>query len=217
MTRRVLVVDHFDSFSFILGEQFARTGATVETVRSDASLPAFSGFVDSYRPHLVVLSPGPGRPEACGVTLPWLSTDPQVPILGICLGHQALAVAAGGTVDLAAGPVHGRASQVVFAPLPEFRGNGLLPALVPFVSASAPFPAARYHSLCVTAPGRRQRVLATARGEPGLVMALATEDRPRLGLQFHPESVLTPWGGHLVQRILECAASVGTPGPGEST
>jgi anthranilate synthase component 2 len=206
MSERVLVVDHRDSFAFLLGEQFARVGARVETVRCDVPLAAFRAFATTFDPHLVVLSPGPGGPADTGVTLPWLATDPTVPVLGVCLGHQALAFAAGGFVTRAPRPVHGRASPIAFEPDVDLPGNPLADACRAFVDR--PFPAARYHSLVVARVGERQRALATGGDtDAPLVMALGAIDRPRLGLQFHPESVLTPHGGRLVQRVLECACA----------
>jgi len=201
---RVVVVDHRDSFAFLLGEQFARRGAAVESVRCDVALAAFQDWLASTDPDLVVLSPGPGRPEDTGVTLPWLATDPSVPILGVCLGHQAMAVAAGGRVGHAPVPVHGRASVVhVGGELP--RGNALARAFLDSFGAST--PVARYHSLTVTVTGDDHVPLLHTAGEPAVLMAMAHRSRPRLGLQFHPESVLTPGGGRMVERVLDAAVA----------
>ena len=191
---RVLVLDHLDSFVFILAEQFARLGAALRTLRSDLSLAQLQEHMAEFRPHLVLLSPGPGRPEHAGVTVEWLQTEPAVPVLGICLGLQALAVAAGGAVDRAPRPVHGRACAVRLLDDPIFEG---LPS---------GFWAARYHSLAVTRVPDLMRVIATTHDSgQELVMALRHKRLPQVGLQFHPESVLTPWGGKLLERTLRLA------------
>ena len=193
---RVLVVDHRDSFVFILAEQFLRLGAELRTYRSDMELGALQEIVGEFAPDLVVLSPGPGRPETAGVTVPWLRTRPQVPVLGICLGHQALGVAAGGTVERAPEPVHGRPWSVDVED----------PADPLFAGMPARFAAARYHSLVVTEPTGEYRVLATALDSGSrLVMAMRHRELPWVGLQFHPESVLTPRGGVLIERALATA------------
>lgn len=188
---RVLVVDHKDSFVFILAEQFARLGAEVRIFRNDLTLPQLEQRLQQFDPDLVLLSPGPGAPEDTGVTLEWLRTRPARPVLGICLGHQAMAVAAGGAVGRAPRPVHGKSCQVTLADDPLFAG---LPAT---------FAAARYHSLVVTRTGPSLQVLATTEDSGReLVMALRHRQLPWIGLQFHPESVLSPLGGLLVQRVL---------------
>ncbi len=191
---RVLVLDHLDSFVFILAEQFACLGCAMRTLRSDLSLAQLQEHLAEFRPDLVLLSPGPGRPEEAGVTVEWLRTEPEVPVLGICLGLQALAVANGGVVDRAPQPVHGRACSVRLLEDPVF--DGLPPG----------FWAARYHSLVVTKVPSCMRVIASVedRGQE-LVMALRHNRLPQVGLQFHPESVLTPWGGKLLERILHLA------------
>ena len=193
---RVLVLDHLDSFVFILAEQFARVGASLRTLRSDLTLAQLGEHMADFRPHLVLLSPGPGRPEQAGVTVEWLKTEPDVPVLGICLGLQALAVAAGGVVDRAPRPVHGRACTV------RLRGDPIFEGLPPG------FWAARYHSLVVTRVPSCMRVIATTEDSgQELVMALRHNHLPQVGLQFHPESILTPWGGKLLERILSLACT----------
>ncbi len=212
MTPRVVMIDHRDSFVFILGDQFARAGADVITVRSDVTLDEFQPWLQQQAPDLVVLSPGPGTPLDTGVTLPWLATDPKYCILGICLGHQALAHAAGGTVQRAPAPFHARASRVELAADQEphrlavtLQANPLARAFA--ATATLGMDAARYHSLLVTNPGKDTTVLATTCAPEAAVMALAHNRRPRLGLQFHPESILTPQGGPLITRLLEAAAA----------
>lgn len=188
---RVLVLDHKDSFVFILAEQFLKLGAELQIYRSDLALSTFQELVERVDPTLVVLSPGPGRPESAGVTVPWLSTRPRLPILGICLGHQAMAQAAGGVVARAPRPVHGKPWPVELLADPLFEG---LPATM---------PVARYHSLVVTEVPEEFRVIARAHDSGvELVMAMRHRSLPQVGLQFHPESFLSPLGGRLVEAVL---------------
>jgi anthranilate synthase/aminodeoxychorismate synthase-like glutamine amidotransferase len=187
----VLVVDHKDSFVFILAEQFAKLGAQIRIYRNDLTLDALQAHIAGFAPDLVLLSPGPGAPEQTGVTLEWLRSQPRVPVLGVCLGHQAMAVAAGGAVARGPRPVHGQACRVDLVDDPLFDG---MPRSL---------QAARYHSLVVTRVPPTLEVLgSTVEGERELVMALRHRTLPWIGLQFHPESVLSPLGGLLVERIL---------------
>lgn len=189
---RVVVLDHKDSFVFILAEQFKKLGAEVAIYRSDElDVAGFERLLATSRPELVVLSPGPGRPEDGGVTVPWLGTRPRVFTLGVCLGHQAMALAAGARIDRAPVPVHGRASRVALGDDPLFEG---LPRTM---------SVARYHSLVATDLPPALRSIATlADGGPELCMALRHAELPQLGFQFHPESVLTTIGPTLIERVL---------------
>lgn len=189
---RLLVLDNRDSFVFNLVDEFRTRGASVTTLRSNLPLSMLESALEDLEPDLVVLSPGPGRPEDAGVMVEWLRRDPTVPVLGICLGHQALAVAAGGEVGRAPRPVHGEADRIRLSEDPVFRGVG------------ATLKAARYHSLVVTRVPPTMRVIATAEQDGvSLVMALRHETRCRVGLQFHPESILTPRGRGLLHRFLD--------------
>lgn len=189
---RLLVLDNRDSFVFNLVDEFRSRGVDVVTLRSNLTLDALHAALADLAPHLVVLSPGPGRPEDAGVMVEWLRTGPDVPVLGICLGHQALAVAAGGVVGRAPRPVHGRKSLIATAPdEPLFEG---MPT----------FTAARYHSLVVTEVPESMKVIAfTTDGDRTLVMGLRHRHLPQLGLQFHPESILTPQGRRILWRFLD--------------
>jgi anthranilate synthase/aminodeoxychorismate synthase-like glutamine amidotransferase len=161
-------------------------------VRSGLSLEALERRLASFAPHLVVLSPGPGRPEEAGAMVEWLRTDPAIPVLGVCLGHQAMAVAAGGRVGPAPRPVHGERHWIELdADEPLFEGLG------------NPILAGRYHSLVVTRVPDSMQVVATALdGGERLAMALRHRRLPWLGLQFHPESILTPHGRTILGRFL---------------
>jgi anthranilate synthase/aminodeoxychorismate synthase-like glutamine amidotransferase len=198
-TGRVLVLDNRDSFVFNLVDELLVMGARVDTLRSQISLSRLEDRIAELDPQLVVLSPGPGRPEEAGVMVEWLRTEPAVPVLGVCLGHQALAVAAGGEVGPAPRPVHGQKDHVeVLREDPVFAELGPL------------FVAARYHSLVVTRVPSSMEVVATAEQEgETVVMALRARNACRLGLQFHPESILTPYGRRILWRFFEEALSYG--------
>jgi anthranilate synthase component 2 len=183
----ILVVDHYDSFTYNLVQLVESLGHVAEVVRSDAE-PAPS--LVERAPAGVILSPGPGRPEDAGCFTELLDLlPPETPVLGVCLGHQAIGVVCGGRVDRTA-PVHGKASSVFHS------GRGIL-AGVP-----DPFDAGRYHSLVVERDDLPAELELTAWTEDGLVMAVQHRELPRFGVQFHPESILTPEGPAIVERFL---------------
>ena len=188
---RILVVDNYDSFVFNLVHYLAQLGADVLVRRNDeltAKEPLDLG-VDG-----VLLSPGPGRPEDAGVCVELVrEIGEQVPVFGVCLGHQAIAVAYGGTVERAPELLHGKTSEV------HHDGAGVLAGL------PDPFTATRYHSLAVVEDSIPAELEVTARTAGGVVMALRHRDLPLEGVQFHPESVLTE-GGHqlLANWLLGC-------------
>lgn len=186
----ILIVDHYDSFTYNLVQLVERLGRATTVVRSDAH-PADD--LVAMDPDAVILSPGPGRPEDAGVFLELLRGLPATtPVLGVCLGHQALGLA-GGTAVVRTEPVHGHASPVLHD------GRGIL-AGVP-----SPFAAARYHSLVLREADLPPDLEVTARTEDGEVMALQHRELPRFGLQFHPESILTPEGPRIVGAFLALA------------
>jgi anthranilate synthase/aminodeoxychorismate synthase-like glutamine amidotransferase len=190
------VLDHRDSFVFTLVDHFARLGATVSTLRTSITLAQLQHALEEFDPDLILLSPGPGRPEGAGVMVPFLQTGSTVPIVGVCLGHQAMAVAAGGSVVMAPVPVHGRASSIVHF------GDDL------FAGIPRRFRAARYHSLVVEGVPPEFEALARSDEDPSLVMAMRHVSLPRIGLQFHPESVLTPFGARLIANLLHDSTTV---------
>jgi para-aminobenzoate synthetase component II len=178
---RILVVDNYDSFVFNLVQYLGQLDADVVVRRND-ELSADEPLQMDV--HGVLLSPGPGRPEDAGVCVDLVKQcGEQLPILGVCLGHQAIAVAHGGAVELAPELLHGKTSEVHHA------GVGVLCGL------PDPFTATRYHSLAVVADSLSPDLEITARTSGGVVMAMRDRDRPVEGVQFHPESVLTE-GGH---------------------
>ena len=186
----ILVVDHYDSFTYNLVQLIESLGERTEVVKSDAE-PA-EALVER-RPAAVVLSPGPGRPEDAGCFPRLLEVLPRTtPVLGVCLGHQALGIAAGGVVERAK-PVHGKASLV------HHEGRGILNGV------PNPFEAGRYHSLVVIREGLPDELELTAWTDDGLVMATRHRSLPRFGVQFHPESILTPEGPRIVENFLELA------------
>jgi anthranilate synthase component 2 len=186
----ILVVDHYDSFTFNLVQLIESLGERTEVVKSDEE-PAES--LVRRRPAAVVLSPGPGRPEDAGCFPELLRLlPPETPVLGVCLGHQALGLAAGGVVERAS-PVHGKASLV------HHEGKGIL------AGVTNPFEAGRYHSLVVLREGLPGELELTAWSDEGLVMATQHRELPRFGVQFHPESILTPEGPKIVRNFLTLA------------
>ena len=202
---RILVVDNYDSFVFNLVHYLAQLGADVVVRRNDELTvdDALTLGVDG-----VLLSPGPGRPEDAGICVELVRRAADLPLLGVCLGHQAIGAAYGGTVAVAPELLHGKTSAV------HHEGAGVLHGL------PDPFTATRYHSLAVLEETLPPELEVTARTD-GVVMALRHRDLPIEGVQFHPESVLTE-GGHLmlanwlatcgdpsaVERVPELAASL---------
>ncbi|MGH2530543.1 MAG: anthranilate synthase component II [Actinomycetota bacterium] len=186
----ILVVDHYDSFTFNLVQLIDSLGFPTDVVKSDAE-PA-EALVER-RPDAVILSPGPGRPEDAGCFPELLRTlPPETPVLGVCLGHQALGVAFGGRVERAT-PVHGKASLVYHEGRRILEGVG------------NPFEAGRYHSLVVLRDELPSELELTAWTEDGLVMGAQHRELPRFGVQFHPESILTPEGPKIVENFLALA------------
>jgi para-aminobenzoate synthetase component 2 len=187
--RRILVVDNYDSFVFNLVQYLAQLGADCTVVRNDELTVGDADGFDG-----VLLSPGPGVPEEAGVCIDLVKhLAGRVPLFGVCLGHQAIAVAYGGTVGRAPELLHGKTSQVVHDGVGVFEG---LPS---------PFTATRYHSLAVEPASVPAELIVTARTDSGVIMGLRHRDLLVEGVQFHPESVLTE-GGHrmLANWLAEC-------------
>ena len=185
----VLVIDNYDSFTYNLVQYLGELGAALHVVRNDAVTLA---EVDRLDVHRIVISPGPGRPEHAGITVDLIRAyAPRVPILGVCLGHQAIGIAFGGSVVAAPALLHGKISTV------EHDGRGV------FAGLTEPFPAGRYHSLAVDAAAvpDELEVAATAR-EDGAIMAVRHRRCQVHGVQFHPESVLTGEGRRILGNFL---------------
>lgn len=188
MTRNVLIVDNHDSFTFNIVEALERLGATVRTVRNEiAAQDAFD--LAQQTNAIILLSPGPGRPEEAGCCLDLITlAKGKVPLFGVCLGHQALVLEAGGEVVRAPEAVHGMASLL------DHDGKG------PFAGVPSPIKIGRYHSLCTPAPPERFQVHATI---DGMAMAISDREAKQVGLQFHPESILTPVGQRILANVLD--------------
>jgi para-aminobenzoate synthetase component 2 len=179
---RILVVDNYDSFVFTIVGYLEQLGAACTVVRNDAVTPAEGADYDG-----VLVSPGPGTPEDAGVSMAMIGAcaEREQPMMGVCLGHQALGVVMGATVGRAPELLHGKTSQV------EHDGTGVLSGL------PQPFTATRYHSLAIDPATLPDELVANGHTASGLVMAVRHASLPLHGVQFHPESVLTQ-GGHRI-------------------
>jgi anthranilate synthase/aminodeoxychorismate synthase-like glutamine amidotransferase len=185
----ILVVDHQDSFVYNLVQVVAASGRDVEVVGSESSS---ASELAARRPDAVILSPGPGRPEHAGCFVALIRALPDdIPLLGVCLGHQALATAFGAKVVRAPVPVHGKTSPVFHD------GQGI------FAGLASPLEGGRYHSLVVERSSLPEDLAVIAETEDGLVMGMEHRRIPRFGVQFHPESILTPEGPAIISRFLD--------------
>lgn len=187
----VLLIDNYDSFVFNLARYLEELGQETVVVRNDA---LSVGEIAARRPEAIVISPGPCTPDEAGVSLEAIrALSDSIPMLGVCLGHQAMAAALGGKVVRAPEPVHGRTSLI------DHDGSGV------FAGLPSPFRATRYHSLIVEAGSLPAEWSVTARTEDGIIMGLTHRSRRCYGVQFHPESVLTEYGHQLLKNFLTLA------------
>jgi len=184
----ILLIDNYDSFTWNLAQYFGELGATLLVKRNDEiSLDEIAALA----PSRIVISPGPGRPEAAGISVEVIRRfGPTTPLLGVCLGHQAIGCAFGGEVVRAPQLMHGKTSPIVHD------GRGV------FKDIAVPLVAGRYHSLVVSDP-LPDVLEAAAHAEDGTLMALRHRSLPIHGVQFHPESVLTCQGHHMLRNFLE--------------
>jgi anthranilate synthase component 2 len=186
----ILLIDNYDSFTYNLVQYFFELGAVVQVVRNDEVDVA---GIRARRPDQLVISPGPCSPNEAGVSLAAITElSGTLPILGVCLGHQAIGQAFGGKVIRAKRPMHGKTTQIAHP------GRGL------FTGVSQPMEVGRYHSLAVDSATLPRTLKVTAWTEDDQeIMALAHVEHPTVGVQFHPESVLTPDGKRLLGNFLE--------------
>ncbi len=190
---RILLVDNYDSFVYNLVQELGELGAEPTVARNDATSVAEIAAA-SPRPDAIVISPGPGRPEAAGISVEVVSElAATFPILGVCLGHQSIAVAYGASVSRAPEIVHGKTSSIAHS------GRGI------FAGLPNPFEATRYHSLAVERGSLPDELVVDAETPDGIVMALSHRDLPVFGVQFHPESILTKEGPRMLGNFLEIA------------
>nr|WP_294849039.1 aminodeoxychorismate/anthranilate synthase component II [uncultured Sphingomonas sp.] len=185
----ILLIDNRDSFTFNLADAFRQAGATVEVVRNSIA-PADALARAKADDAILLLSPGPGTPDDAGCCLDLIKlANGRVPVIGICLGHQALVQAGGGPVERAPEPCHGKSSEL------NHQGNG------PFAGLPSPLRIGRYHSLCTPVLSLPASFAIDAELD-GMAMAIRDDAAGQLGLQFHPESILTPKGDLLVAAML---------------
>jgi anthranilate synthase/aminodeoxychorismate synthase-like glutamine amidotransferase len=189
--KKVLFIDNFDSFTYNLVDDFCKRNCKAKVYRADTELEELKRVADEFDPDLLVISPGPGTPDSAGVSLSavdWFKD--KLPILGVCLGHQVIAQYFGGKVGHAPKPMHGKPSRVTHNQKDIF------------ADVENPLQAGRYHSLCVLElPDCLEQ---TAEFE-GIVMGARHKELPIFGVQFHPESILTPAGGKIIENVLSIA------------
>ena len=191
--RKVLFIDNFDSFTYNLVDDFCKRKCLARVYRSDTTLEQLKRLADEFDPDLLVISPGPGTPDSAGVSLSAVDYfKDKLPIFGVCLGHQVIAQYFGARITHAPEPVHGKPSKVTHNQQGIFEG------------VENPLQAGRYHSLmaqelpdCLEKTGEFE----------GIVMAVEHKELPIYGVQFHPESILTPAGGKIIQNVLHIASS----------
>ncbi|MGB8718601.1 MAG: aminodeoxychorismate/anthranilate synthase component II [Desulfobacterales bacterium] len=185
----IVMIDNYDSFTYNLVQYLMQLGAAVTVVRNDAlSVPQLQALA----PAGIVISPGPGRPETAGISLAVIREfSGKVPLLGVCLGHQAIAAAFGGEVVAARRLMHGKTSMVSADSQALYTGIG------------KPFQAMRYHSLAVSRAHLPECLSVTAEADDGEIMGIRHRQHPTEGIQFHPESIMTPVGKRLLRNFLK--------------
>lgn len=186
----ILLIDNYDSFSYNLYQLLGSVKPDIQVVRNDELTVE---EVRMRRPEAIVLSPGPGRPENAGICISLIKAlAGEIPILGVCLGHQAICTAFGGKVSYARELMHGKKKTMY-----QTREGKL------FAGLPREFPAARYHSLAAEEEALPSCLKVTARSKEGEIMAVEHETYPIFGVQFHPESVMTPDGKKIIENFME--------------
>ncbi len=191
----IVLIDNYDSFTFNLVHFFGDLGAEVRVHRNDK---ISASAVIAADPDAIVLSPGPCTPKEAGICLDLITAaSGKIPVLGVCLGHQAIGDAFGGKVVRAPAPVHGKLSEI------RHGGAGI------FHGINAPFQATRYHSLTIARDGAPDALEVSAESDDGLIMAVAHRELPVYGVQFHPESIASEHGHALLRNFLDLARAFG--------
>jgi anthranilate synthase component 2 len=192
-TVRVLFIDNFDSFTYNLVDEFAKRHCPTKVYRADTPLEELKKAAQEFGAQLLVLSPGPGNPDTAGVTLSAIDAfKGQLPILGVCLGHQAIVQYFGGVISHAPEVMHGKPSRITH------NGRGL------FEGLENPLQVGRYHSLAAV---KMPDCLETTAEFEGIIMGANHKTLPIYGVQFHPESILTPTGGRIIENMLAIASA----------
>ena len=192
--RKVLFIDNFDSFTYNLVDDFCKRDCQARVYRADTELEELKKLAAEFDPDLLVISPGPGNPDSAGVTLSAIDYfKDKLPIFGVCLGCQAIAQYFGASIDHAPKPMHGKPSRVIHNEKGVFTG------------IENPLQAGRYHSLCIK---DMPDCLETTAEFEGVLMGLQHKDLPIHAVQFHPESILTPAGGKIIENVLKIAVNV---------
>lgn len=190
----ILLIDNYDSFSYNLFQLVGSLDPDIKVIRNDAMT---TGQIEELSPKAIILSPGPGKPEDAGICIEVVKKlGGRFPILGVCLGHQAICTAYGGTVSYAKELMHGKQSVA------KLTGSCAL-----FEGLPDSIPVARYHSLALLRDTLPDCLTITAQTEDGEVMAVDHKDYPVFGLQFHPESILTPDGKTILQNFIHLVSS----------
>jgi anthranilate synthase component 2 len=193
----VLVIDNYDSFTYNLVQMMSALGGDLEVFRNDEITP---DEIAARAPSGIVVSPGPCTPNEAGVSVATIERfSGQLPILGVCLGHQSIAAAFGARIRRAARIMHGKTSDISHDDAPLLKGM------------RNPFPAGRYHSLAIDKDSLPAELVVDATSEDGEVMGMHHVQHPTYGVQFHPESVLTPSGKRLLRNFLEIVSSFDKP------
>ena len=192
--RKVLFIDNFDSFTYNLVDDFCKRNCRAKVYRADTALEKLKALAAEFAPDLLVISPGPGTPDSAGVSLQAAGYfKDKLPIFGVCLGHQVIVQYFGGKIGHAQKPMHGKPSRITH------NGKDV------FAGVENPLQAGRYHSLvALEVPECLEK---TAEFE-GIVMGVRHKELPIFGVQFHPESILTPAGGKIIENILSIAEKV---------
>lgn len=191
----IIMIDNYDSFTYNLVQYLEQIGAPVRVVRNDAV--AIPDLV-SWNPSGFVISPGPGRPESAGISMALIAEfSGRVPILGVCLGHQAIAAAFGGKVVSAKRLMHGKTSTIHSDGKQLYQGIG------------KPFQAMRYHSLAVSREDFPDCLEISSESEDGEIMGIRHREHPTEGIQFHPESIMTPVGKRLLRNFINSTDQTG--------